>query len=604
MAEIFISYKSERRKAAAHLAKILERYGYTVWFDYHLVKGDDFADEIDRRIREAKALVVLWCRLAVQSAWVRREAALATKLKILVPAKIEPCDLRVDFDSDDYTDLSDWNGAPLDRKLYPLLDGIAHRVGLQPQLDFRAMREYEEDWHRFGAPSLKAFALDAPVARQEAPLIRAMRIQSPVPSENGWLPAQVVPDAFVAISQAEQDWKVIENSNDPDDFRDFIDEYKSGLWVGKARRRLRNLADAAWATAQASRPALESFIRSYSDSEHAKTARAMLAELAAEEERQEAEEELQQQEALLFAAQHSKHQRRRKEEVRHRAECRIKVAAAFPEPRGLEWFLPGAGKTEWFKDLDIGPEMVVVPAGCFQMGSSPDEPERSNTEGPKHKVTIAKPFAIGRFAVTFDEWDAAQKDKDWQAITNRAARQPKDEGWGRGDRPVIDVDWEDAQAYAKWLSQKTDKDYRLPSEAEWEYACRAGTVTPFWWGSSITPEQANYDGYAVPYKGGGENGVSRQKTLPVKSFEPNPWGLYQVHGNVWEWCEDLWHDDYYGAPHDGSAWAPGSAESRCLRGGSGDFYPGALRAAHRDIVDIFWTGTRFLSLRIARTIAV
>ena len=99
MAEIFISYKSERRKAAGHLAKILERYGYTVWFDYHLVKGDDFADEIDRRIREAKALVVLWCKLAVQSVWVRREAALAGKLGILVPAKIEPCELRVDFDA-------------------------------------------------------------------------------------------------------------------------------------------------------------------------------------------------------------------------------------------------------------------------------------------------------------------------------------------------------------------------------------------------------------------------------------------------------------------------------------------------------------------------
>ena len=167
MAEIFISYKSERRKAAGHLAKILERYGYTVWFDYHLVKGDDFADEIDRRIREAKALVVLWCKLAVQSVWVRREAALGTRLGILVPAKIETCELRVDFDGEDYTDLSDWNGAPLDRRLYPLLDGIGHRVGRPPQLDFRAMRDYEEDWHRFGAPSLRTFGLDAPVKAQE-----------------------------------------------------------------------------------------------------------------------------------------------------------------------------------------------------------------------------------------------------------------------------------------------------------------------------------------------------------------------------------------------------------------------------------------------------
>ena len=153
---------------------------------------------------------------------------------------------------------------------------------------------------------------------------------------------------------------------------------------------------------------------------------------------------------------------------------------------------------EILKELDIAPEMVIVLSGSFMMGSPADEPERESwragCESPQHKVTIAKPFAVGRFAVTFDEWEAAQQDKDWQAVTGRAARQPKDYGWGTGDRPVIDVDWEDAKAYTTWLSAKTGKGYRLPSEAEWEYVCRAGTTTPFWWGSSITPEQANYDG--------------------------------------------------------------------------------------------------------------
>ena len=245
------------------------------------------------------------------------------------------------------------------------------------------------------------------------------------------------------------------------------------------------------------------------------------------------------------------------------------------------WFVPGAGKTEWFKDFDAGPEMVVIPAGWFTMGSPPDEPERWDAEGPQHKVTIAKPFAIGRFAVTFAEWDAAQQDKDWKAITGRAARQPADQGWGRGDRPVIDVEWNDAKAYVKWLSKKTGKDYRLPSEAEWEYACRAGTTTPFWWGSSITPEQANYDGSADPYKGGAKKSEFRQKTLPVQSFELNPWGLYQVHGNVWEWCEDLWHDNYKGVPQDGSAWITEGSTWRVLRGGSWNDNPRALRSAYR-----------------------
>jgi biotin carboxyl carrier protein len=284
MAEIFISYKSERRAAAAHLAKIIERYGYTVWFDYHLAKGDDFADEIDRRIREAKALVVLWCKLAVQSVWVRREAALGTRLGILVPAMVEPCELRVDFASDDYTDLSGWSGAPLDRKLFPLLDGIAHRVGRPPQLDFMAMREYEENWHRFGAPSLKAFALDAPVKAQEATQPK------PLPA----FPNSALPDtrsASVPISQAAhghpynqavEDWKLIEHSADPRDFRAFIEEHRSGLLVRKARHKLEDLAEAAFAAAGRDKAGLERFLRVHFESTKVEPARVVLAEIAAE----------------------------------------------------------------------------------------------------------------------------------------------------------------------------------------------------------------------------------------------------------------------------------------------------------------------------------
>ena len=259
---------------------------------------------------------------------------------------------------------------------------------------------------------------------------------------------------------------------------------------------------------------------------------------------------------------------------------RVKAGAPIGNVRH-GWFSPRSRKREWFKDEEFAPEMVAVPAGSFPMGSPQDEPERCDWECPQRKITIAKSFAIGRFAVTFAEWEAAQQDKDWLAITGRASRQPEDEGWGRGDRPVIDVDWEDAKAYAKWLSIKTGKNYRLPSETEWEYACRAGTTTPFWWGSSIMPEQANYDGSADPFEGGGKKGEHRQKTLPVKSFEPNPWGLYQVHGNIWEWCEDRRHVDCDDAPTDGSAWTTGNSGERVLRGGAWDDGPGNLRAAWR-----------------------
>ena len=155
--------------------------------------------------------------------------------------------------------------------------------------------------------------------------------------------------------------------------------------------------------------------------------------------------------------------------------------------------------------------------------------------------------------------------------------------------PVVCVNWDDAKAYASWLAEIAGRPYRLLTEAEWEYAARAGTTEPFWWGSSITPAQANYNGNYV-YKGGGSKGEYRKGTVPVGDFEPNPWGLYNVHGNVWEWCEDTWHDNYKGAPSDGSAWLPKRAgrrrsnqsSSRVVRGGAWVSGPRVLRSARRD----------------------
>ncbi len=178
MAEIFISYRSERRKAAAHLAKILECFGYTVWHDYHLLNGGGFAEETGQRIREAKAVVVLWCRLSAQSEWVMREAAMAAKSGSLVPVQIEPCALSVDFASN-YTDLSVWSGAPFDRELFPLLDGITLRVGRGPQLDYGAMRTHDEDWYRGGALSLTEFPLGPSAQPEEEPLLLTTPLDQP-----------------------------------------------------------------------------------------------------------------------------------------------------------------------------------------------------------------------------------------------------------------------------------------------------------------------------------------------------------------------------------------------------------------------------------------
>jgi formylglycine-generating enzyme required for sulfatase activity len=254
---------------------------------------------------------------------------------------------------------------------------------------------------------------------------------------------------------------------------------------------------------------------------------------------------------------------------------------------------PGSGVA--FRDCPVCPEMVLVPAGAFTIGSPKVEPERESYEGPQHQVTIAKPFAAGKFAVTFAEWDSCAADGGCGGY------RPHDRGWGRGDRPVVNVSWNDAKAYVTWLSGKTGQNYRLLSEAEREYVTRAGTVSPFWWGSTVSPSQANYDGTADVYKGG-EKGEYRRKTLPVKSFQPNPWGLYQVHGNIWEWVEDCWNGSYNGAPADGSAWIIENCSSHVLRGGSWGIGPKMLRAASRTPYFAVYRDA-YTGFRVARPIA-
>jgi formylglycine-generating enzyme required for sulfatase activity len=256
--------------------------------------------------------------------------------------------------------------------------------------------------------------------------------------------------------------------------------------------------------------------------------------------------------------------------------------------------------------LRNGPEMVVVPAGRFTMGSSAaeiealraDSPAGSNwldREQPQQLVTIAKPFAIGRFAVTLADFAAfieAYSNHDmsggawgldgngWDDNAKRPWRSP---GFKQADNhPVTCVNWHDAQAYIAWLNGTTGSNgYRLPSEAEWEYCCRAAKYTRFWWGDTITSEQANYNGEAALLDGA--TSKWRQHTMPVNSFDANGWGLHQVHGNVFEWCEDTLHEDYSdNPPNDGSVWQGGTAVFRVLRGGSWSNDPHDLRAARRD----------------------
>ncbi len=246
-------------------------------------------------------------------------------------------------------------------------------------------------------------------------------------------------------------------------------------------------------------------------------------------------------------------------------------------------------------------EMVQIPQGSFLMGSPEDELERRDNEGPQHEVTVP-PFFMGKYAVTQAQWKTVANLPQVNRELN-----PDPSYFKGANRPVESVSWYDAVEFCARLSQHTGKPYRLPSEAEWEYACRAGTTTPFHFGETITTDLANYDGtddkdgkWSGSY-GQGPKGIYRQETTPVGSFGvANAFGLYDMHGNVWEWCADPWHDGYQGAPTDGTVWdencndnryqkyvdllvnTEGDNQARLLRGGSWNNNPRNCRSAIRN----------------------
>ena len=278
----------------------------------------------------------------------------------------------------------------------------------------------------------------------------------------------------------------------------------------------------------------------------------------------------------------------------------VRLAVGADERRCVQ---PGAG--ERFQDCADCPEMVVVPAGAFTMGSPANEPEREAEREDQVQVTIAKPFAVGAFAVTRGEFAAFVAatgytldlgcyfwtGTTWEERSDRSWQSP---GFVQDDRhPVTCVDLKAAKAYAAWLSAKTGKTYRLPSETEREYVTRAGAATTFWLGSSLSTNVANYNG--------SPSGEWRQMTVRVDSFRPNAWGIYNVHGNVWDWTDDCWNESNAGNPGDGSARTTGDCTWRVARGGAWNYGPNFLRSAFR-----YWNlphnRSSVQGLRVARTL--
>jgi formylglycine-generating enzyme required for sulfatase activity len=234
------------------------------------------------------------------------------------------------------------------------------------------------------------------------------------------------------------------------------------------------------------------------------------------------------------------------------------------------------------------PEMIVIPAGSFRMGSPATEKRRYDIEGPQHEVVLPRPFAVSKFDVTFADWDACVAVGGCPQ-EGRAS----DAGWGRGTQPVIYVSWDDVQAYVSWLSGMTFKQYRLLTEAEWEYAARAGSTTAYFWGEEIGKNNANCPGCGSQW--------DNRQTSPVGSFKPNAFGLHDMAGNVWQWVQDCYHDNYRGAPADGSAWTSGDCRTRVVRGGSWGGLPEYLRSADRIGLSTGYRGDN-LGFRVGRTL--
>jgi len=264
-------------------------------------------------------------------------------------------------------------------------------------------------------------------------------------------------------------------------------------------------------------------------------------------------------------------------EARGPALIQIPTTAGWVVREGNQWTkkeksITATGYQEQLAE-NIAINLIQIPAGEFQMGAPEQEADRQSDEGPQHQVEL-RSFFLGQTPVTQAQWQVVA---GWPKQQLDLKDQPS--LFQGANRPVEQVSWQEAEEFCRRLSVRTGQDYTLPSEARWEYACRAGTTTPFSFGETLTPELANYD--ANNTYASGPKGVYRQQTTEVGSFPANGWGLHDMHGNVWEWCLDPWHGSYEGAPTDGSAWMVGGGASKLLRGGSWFYIPAYCRSAFR-----------------------
>lgn len=451
------------------------------------------------------------------------------------------------------------------------------------------------------------------------------------------------------FDQAEQIlWNAIKDSRDPGVIEEYLEKYPKGRYAGKARVMLTILKaqvrlpetssmlatpepgasdedseSRLWKQAETRgvREDFEVYLKQYPNGRYAPNAEIELGKLDAKEQAARTKEEAERKTQQELAALEKREEARRQEEQRSRIESESQALTLKLDRREAEKSANVRSAGMVFRDCANCPEMVVIPAGSFNMGSAPSETGHDSDEAPRHSVAIPSQFALAKTEIRRGQFAAFVKETGYAAgggclaFANgrwgkKAGRSWRNPGYPQLDNhPVVCVNWNDARAYVSWLARKTGKPYRLPSEAEWEYAARAGTKTARYWGGgqNLACSYANIMDTKGKAKVPGVTWAAHKcndgyaYTSPVGQFKPNTFGLYDMIGNAWEWTEDCWNESYRAAPVDGGAWTAGECGKRVLRGGSWDNEPPFARSAVRYKTEV---STRFNTsgFRVARTL--
>jgi len=583
MVDVFISYKREERQRCERIYAKLKALDLDVWFDERLTSGKSFDREIEAAVRAAKAVMVLWSPASVESEWVREEASVGKTRGALAAIRISRCDLPFGFGSTHCEDIYEADFVedhPAWLRILERIGALTRRPGLA---DFS---------RAFGqAAALLQGCADSHPTDPLAAKARLSAVALPGPVATGILRSASSPT--VRLSGAAARWAEIENSLEPEDYTDFLDVFPRGEEAFEARRQKRRLE--AWAaTDQADQAAVTAFLRSGSFAALQAAVQNVVDHLAAAAERPR---------LLAIPALANAYEARA-----------AAVGGRAVTARSFTIELSGVAASR-------RPVMVAVPPGRFLMGSPTGEERWVGYDGeeePVHEVRIDHVVAIGRSAVTVDAFAAfvAETNHDagdsahvpnsgkWENTPGRDWRKP---GFAQtGEHPVTCVNWHDAQAFMAWLNDRLEligrpDAYRLPSEAEWEFACRAGTLTAFSFGDAITADQVNFNDREA-YGGAEPTWVWRQSTTPLGQFPANAFGLYDMHGNSWDWCEDAWTPSYAGRPTDGSAERVDNVALRIIRGGSWYSYARHSRSAARHRSDAAERANN-VGFRLARTLS-